>query len=342
MPISVYLCQASAMLLAVCPLVAALQTGFGRPGLVQAPSVSTGPARFAAASPYSSARLPAAVSMIATDKSPVVDDLTKYYEGDAPLEERMWEYVKKRGGDRLIRRILIANNGMAATKSIMSIRQWAYETFGDEKAVEFVVMATPEDLTVNAEFIRRADEFIEVPGGSNANNYANVQLIVDLCLSENVRPTSRPPTLAPATHALALAPPPSNRTSGMRRPSPRLCAARTPCPRLTLSPTPLPPFLSYPRLSCPRPLLPTPLPPTPLLPTPLLPACSRRWTLSWSAGATPPRTPSWATCSRCVRGTVRGRVRVRAEGAWRASLRQLPPADVGQQLSVPTRRAAQA
>eukprot|EP00964_Phaeocystis_antarctica_P150886 scaffold118409_cov60-Phaeocystis_antarctica.AAC.1 len=185
MPISGYLCQASAMLLAVCPLVAALQTGFGRPGLVQAPSVSTGPARFAAASPYSSARLPAAVSMIATDKSPVVDDLTKYYEGDAPLEERMWEYVKKRGGDRLIRRILIANNGMAATKSIMSIRQWAYETFGDEKAVEFVVMATPEDLTANAEFIRRADEFIEVPGGSNANNYANVQLIVDLCLSEN-------------------------------------------------------------------------------------------------------------------------------------------------------------
>ena len=235
MPISAHLCQASAMLLAVCPLVAALQTGFGRPGLVQAPSVSTGPARFAAASPYSSARLPA-VSMIATDQSPVVDDLTKYYEGDAPLEERMWEYVKKRGGDRLIRRILIANNGMAATKSIMSIRQWAYETFGDEKAVEFVVMATPEDLTANAEFIRRADEFIEVPGGSNANNYANVQLIVDLCLSENVRPTSRPPTLAPATHALALAPPSSLaacvgrlHASALRAPRAHACPAHA-CP----------------------------------------------------------------------------------------------------------------
>lgn len=98
----------------------------------------------------------------------------------------MWDYVKQRGGDRLIRRILIANNGMAATKTIMSIRQWAYETFGDEKAVEFVVMATPDDLAANAEFIRRADEFVEVPGGSNANNYANVQLIVDLCLSQNV------------------------------------------------------------------------------------------------------------------------------------------------------------
>ena len=61
---------------------------------------------------------------------------------------------------------------------------WAYNTFGDERAIEFVVMATPEDLAANAEFIRRADDFVEVPGGSNVNNYANVQLIVDLCLSQ--------------------------------------------------------------------------------------------------------------------------------------------------------------
>ena len=115
------------------------------------------------------------------------DDLTRYYESDASLQDRMEEYVKKRGGDRVIRKILIANNGMAATKTIMSIRNWAYSTFGDERAVQFVVMATPEDLKANAEFIRRADEFVEVPGGSNANNYANVQLIVDLCLSQNVR-----------------------------------------------------------------------------------------------------------------------------------------------------------
>lgn len=52
--------------------------------------------------------------------------------------------------------------------------------------MQFVVMATPDDLAANAEFIRRADEFVEVPGGSNANNYANVQLIVDLCISQKV------------------------------------------------------------------------------------------------------------------------------------------------------------
>jgi len=105
---------------------------------------------------------------------------------EAETEEKMWEYARARGGDKLIRRILIANNGMAATKTIMSLRNWAYNTFGDEQAIKFVVMATPEDLAANAEFIRRADEFVEVPGGSNANNYANVQLIVDLCISQNV------------------------------------------------------------------------------------------------------------------------------------------------------------
>jgi len=46
--------------------------------------------------------------------------------------------------------------------------------------VEFTVMATPEDLKVNAEYIRMADQYIEVPGGSNNNNYANVDLIVDV------------------------------------------------------------------------------------------------------------------------------------------------------------------
>ena len=69
---------------------------------------------------------------------------------------------------------------MAATKSIMSMRRWAYLELGDEKAIKFVVMATPEDLNANAEFVRLADEYVEVPGGSNANNYANVKLIVDV------------------------------------------------------------------------------------------------------------------------------------------------------------------
>ena len=89
-------------------------------------------------------------------------------------------FIKKIGGKRIIQRILIANNGMAATKSILSMRQWAYMTFGDERAIEFVAMATRDDLNANAEFIRLADSFVEVPSGSNKNNYANVDLIFNI------------------------------------------------------------------------------------------------------------------------------------------------------------------
>ena len=46
-------------------------------------------------------------------------------------------------------------------------------------------MATPEDLEANAEYIRMADQFIEVPGGTNNNNYANVDLIVEIAESTN-------------------------------------------------------------------------------------------------------------------------------------------------------------
>jgi biotin carboxylase len=58
--------------------------------------------------------------------------------------------------------VLIANNGIAAVKEIRSVRKWAYETFGDERAIQFTVMATPEDLQANAEYIRMADQYVEV------------------------------------------------------------------------------------------------------------------------------------------------------------------------------------
>ncbi|XP_019100885.1 PREDICTED: acetyl-CoA carboxylase 1-like [Camelina sativa] len=90
------------------------------------------------------------------------------------------EFCKALGGKRPIHSILIANNGMAAVKFIRSVRTWAYETFGTEKAILLVGMATPEDMRINAEHIRIADQFVEVPGGTNNNNYANVQLIVEM------------------------------------------------------------------------------------------------------------------------------------------------------------------
>ncbi|KAK4390250.1 Acetyl-CoA carboxylase 1 [Sesamum angolense] len=108
-----------------------------------------------------------------------------YINGAAPLRSpsivpQVDEFCHALGGKRPIHSILIANNGMAAVKFIRSIRTWAYETFGTEKAILLVAMATPEDMRINAEHIRIADQFVEVPGGTNNNNYANVQLIVEM------------------------------------------------------------------------------------------------------------------------------------------------------------------
>ena len=90
------------------------------------------------------------------------------------------EFYFALGGKKLIHSILIANNGMATINFICNIRTWAYETFGIKKAILLVAMATPEDMRINAEHVRIAYQFVEVPGGTNNNNYANAQLIVGM------------------------------------------------------------------------------------------------------------------------------------------------------------------
>lgn len=41
-------------------------------------------------------------------------------------------------------------------------------------------MATPEDVKANAAYIHLANEVVQVPGGSNNNNYANIVLISEI------------------------------------------------------------------------------------------------------------------------------------------------------------------
>lgn len=45
------------------------------------------------------------------------------------------EFVEWSGGNHAIEKILIANNGIGATKAIRSIRKWSFETFGNERMV---------------------------------------------------------------------------------------------------------------------------------------------------------------------------------------------------------------
>ena len=45
--------------------------------------------------------------------------------------DAMTTYIKEHGGSLPIRKILIANNGMAGTKAILSMRQWCYLEVSD-------------------------------------------------------------------------------------------------------------------------------------------------------------------------------------------------------------------
>lgn len=47
------------------------------------------------------------------------------------------DFVEAKGGDHVIRKVLIANNGIGAIKAIRSVRKWCFQTFGDERKVLF-------------------------------------------------------------------------------------------------------------------------------------------------------------------------------------------------------------
>lgn len=47
-------------------------------------------------------------------------------------------FVNRLGGDRVIKRVLVANNGIAAVKVIRSIRKWSYATFGNDREVRTI------------------------------------------------------------------------------------------------------------------------------------------------------------------------------------------------------------
>jgi hypothetical protein len=83
--------------------------------------------------------------------SPSTSNTRKFYD-KSEISHRWYDspqqYVDELGGPKgfVIEKILIANNGVGAVKAIRSMRKWSYEVFGNEKAIKFVVMATPEDL----------------------------------------------------------------------------------------------------------------------------------------------------------------------------------------------------
>ncbi|KAK6110203.1 Carboxyl transferase domain family protein [Brugia pahangi] len=82
--------------------------------------------------------------------------------------------------------LLIANNGMAAFKCVMSIRRWAQETFKDDRLFKFINLTTEQEISSNPEYLKMIDNFVFSESGANENNYANVDDILKHAVSNNV------------------------------------------------------------------------------------------------------------------------------------------------------------
>ncbi|SCP05586.1 biotin carboxylase subunit of acetyl CoA carboxylase, putative [Plasmodium ovale] len=104
------------------------------------------------------------------------------------IRERRYPYFNflKKKNEKIVKKLLIANNGMAALKCILSLKEWLFKRFYDEDLIKIIVLATQDDIESNAKYISLADKVVKVPSGKNTNNYANVSLIVDIAKKEDV------------------------------------------------------------------------------------------------------------------------------------------------------------
>ncbi|KAI6229369.1 hypothetical protein M3Y95_00523900 [Aphelenchoides besseyi] len=88
---------------------------------------------------------------------------------------------------RNIRKVLVATNGIAAVKCIISMRKLLSQVFhGQDRIIKFVCMTTEQEVQSKAEYLKYADHVVFSPAGANTNNYANVNEIVEHAVREQV------------------------------------------------------------------------------------------------------------------------------------------------------------
>uniref|UniRef100_A0A8R1DU02 Acetyl-CoA carboxylase n=1 Tax=Caenorhabditis japonica TaxID=281687 RepID=A0A8R1DU02_CAEJA len=85
-----------------------------------------------------------------------------------------------------IRRLLVATNGIAACRCMLTIRRLLNHTFRDDSIIHFICMKTKDETDSNSEYLKFANSFVDVPSGNNKNNYANVDVIVKHAVEKKV------------------------------------------------------------------------------------------------------------------------------------------------------------
>ncbi|KAI1717267.1 carboxyl transferase domain-containing protein [Ditylenchus destructor] len=87
---------------------------------------------------------------------------------------------------RCIKKILVATNGIAAVKCILSMRKLLMQLFKDDRIIKFICLTTEQEIQSKAEYLKMADYIVFSPAGANTSNYANVDEIVQHAVRQNV------------------------------------------------------------------------------------------------------------------------------------------------------------
>uniref|UniRef100_A0A1I7T0B6 acetyl-CoA carboxylase n=1 Tax=Caenorhabditis tropicalis TaxID=1561998 RepID=A0A1I7T0B6_9PELO len=110
-----------------------------------------------------------------------MSDLGEENCSDPPIN-RIDEFVRQFEKGRSIKRVLIANNGLAAMKCLISIRQWLQNQFDTSDIVTLICIATEDEMKSASHYLKLADEIIMAPSGANSKNFANVEVITRLAI----------------------------------------------------------------------------------------------------------------------------------------------------------------
>ncbi|CAJ0608732.1 unnamed protein product [Cylicocyclus nassatus] len=102
------------------------------------------------------------------------------------VEDFVNTYVEDPSKRRPIKKMLVATNGIAAVRCILSIRKLLMQLFRNDRIIKFICLTTEQEIRSNAEYLKLADHFVFSPGGDNRNNYANVEEIVNHAVEKGV------------------------------------------------------------------------------------------------------------------------------------------------------------
>uniref|UniRef100_A0A7E4WC75 Acetyl-CoA carboxylase n=2 Tax=Panagrellus redivivus TaxID=6233 RepID=A0A7E4WC75_PANRE len=116
------------------------------------------------------------VSSLSGNLSNRVDQQNKVFPDVKSFVEHFCEDPSKA---RCINKVLVATNGIAAVKCILSIRKSLMQLFKDDRIIKFVCLTTEQEIQSKAEYLKMADNIVISPAGANTNNYANVDEIVE-------------------------------------------------------------------------------------------------------------------------------------------------------------------